>query len=102
MQPTISAFECTAPRTLEAHASYPKLHVAPRWGECKLSEVKTVKVEQWLDSLPLAPGTRTKIRNIMSALCQSRYPARMVPLEPDEQGAMFGDSTEGTGSAHAD
>jgi integrase len=54
--------------TIEAHTSYLKLHIAPKWGESRLSEVRTVKVEQWLDSLPLAPGTRTKIRNIMSAV----------------------------------
>lgn len=37
-------------------------------GGLPATDVKTVAVEQWLDSLPLAPGTRTKIRNIMSAV----------------------------------
>ncbi len=54
--------------TLDSVGSYLKLHVAPRWGGCRLTEVKTVAVEMWLDSLPLAPGSRTKIRNIMSAI----------------------------------
>ncbi|MGC2656934.1 MAG: site-specific integrase [Bryobacteraceae bacterium] len=54
--------------TVEAHASYLTLHILPKWGECKLSEVKTVAVEQWLESLNLAPATKTKIRNIMSAV----------------------------------
>jgi integrase len=30
--------------------------------------VKSVQVEQWLKSLPLAPGSKAKLRNIMSAL----------------------------------
>lgn len=54
--------------TVEAHESYLTLHILPKWGEHKLSEVKTVAVEQWLESLDLAPATRTKIRNIMSAV----------------------------------
>jgi integrase len=43
-------------------------HITPRWGASKLSEVRTVAVEQWLDTLPLAPSSRAKIRNIMSAI----------------------------------
>jgi len=54
--------------TVDAHESYLTLHILPKWGEHKLSEVKTVAVEQWLESLVLAPATRTKIRNIMSAV----------------------------------
>jgi len=54
--------------TVEGHKSYLKLHILPRWGTLKLTEVKTVAVEMWLDSLPLAPATKTKIRNIMSAV----------------------------------
>jgi integrase len=54
--------------TIEAHRSYLKLHIVPKWGEHRLSAVRTVAVEAWLDTLPLAPGTRTKIRNIMSAV----------------------------------
>ncbi len=44
------------------------LHILPKWQDYKLSEVKTVAVEQWLDSMDLAPATKTKIRNIMSAV----------------------------------
>jgi integrase len=54
--------------TIEGHTSYLKLHIVPKWGEYKLSAVRTVAVEAWLDNLPLSPGTRTKIRNIMSAV----------------------------------
>jgi integrase len=54
--------------TVDAHTVYIKNYVTPKWGACKLSEVKTVAVEQWLESLPLAPASQTKIRNIMSAI----------------------------------
>jgi site-specific recombinase XerD len=33
-----------------------------------LTDVRTVDVELWLNSLPFAPGTRSKIRNIMSVV----------------------------------
>ena len=54
--------------TVEAHRIYIERYVKPKWGKCKLSEVRTVAVEEWLDSLPLAPGSQTKIRNILSAV----------------------------------
>jgi integrase len=54
--------------TVEAHESYLTLHILPKRGNHRLSEVKTVTVEKWLESLPLAPATKTKIRNIMSAV----------------------------------
>lgn len=46
--------------TVDGHMAYIKGHIAPRWGEHRLSQVKTVAVEQWLESLPLAPGSRTR------------------------------------------
>src|ERR1039457_267782 len=54
--------------TVQAHESYLTLHILPKWQDHKLSEVKTVAVEQWLDTMELAPATKTKIRNIMSAV----------------------------------
>jgi integrase len=54
--------------TIEATKIYLKRHIDPAWGGKRLSEVRTVEVEKWLHSLKYSPGTRTKIRNIMSAL----------------------------------
>jgi integrase len=42
--------------------------ILPRWRSYRLSEVKAVDVEAWLKTLPLARGSRAKIRNLMSAL----------------------------------
>jgi len=54
--------------TVEAHESYLTLHILPKWRDYRLSEIKTVAVEQWLETIDLAPATKTKIRNIMSAV----------------------------------
>jgi integrase len=54
--------------TCEVYAGFIKLHVTPKWGKLRLDQVKTVAVEQWLRSLPYAPATRAKIRNILSAI----------------------------------
>jgi integrase len=43
-------------------------HVLPKWGNLRLDSIKTVEVEQWLRSLEYAPATRSKIRNVMSAM----------------------------------
>ena len=60
--------ERKAHATVEAHESYLTLHILPKWQDYRLSEVKTVAVEEWLESLELAPATKTKLRNIMSAV----------------------------------
>ncbi len=41
-------------------------HIVPRWGGSPLRRVTTVKVEEWLKSLTCAPGTKAKIRNVLS------------------------------------
>ncbi len=54
--------------TIESTSIYLSNHIVPKWGDVWMSDVRTVEVEQWLHSLPYAPATRSKIRNIMSAL----------------------------------
>jgi site-specific recombinase XerD len=54
--------------TIASTSLYLSNHIAPKWGEKWLSDVRTVDVEEWLHSLPYAPATRSKIRNIMSAV----------------------------------
>jgi len=63
-----------APSTIAGYENYLVLHVIPRWGKHSLSSIKAVEVEAWLRGLkkangkPASPGTKTKIRNLMSAL----------------------------------
>ena len=46
-----------------------KLYILPRWGDYPLRRVSSVEVEEWLKTLKhLAPGTKAKIRNVMSTI----------------------------------
>jgi integrase len=54
--------------TRRAYEGYLKKWIEPRWGEHRLLEIRAVEVESWLKSLDRAPGTRCKIRNVMSQL----------------------------------
>jgi integrase len=54
--------------TKKAYAGYLEKWIEPRWGEYSLLGIRAVEVESWLKSLNRAPGTRCKIRNVMSLL----------------------------------
>jgi len=54
--------------TKRAYAGYLEKWIDPRRGEYKLMHVRAVEVESWLKSLNRSPGTRSKIRNVMSLL----------------------------------
>jgi integrase len=54
--------------TVEANTHYLTNHIVPKWGALYLSDIRTVDVELWLHTLQYVPGTRSKIRNIMSAV----------------------------------
>ncbi len=54
--------------TRAGYESYLDNWILPRWGELKLEQVKPVVVEEWLDGIKRARGTKAKIRNLMSAL----------------------------------
>jgi integrase len=54
--------------TQETYEGHLKKWILPRWGNYSLGELKAVQVELWLKTVPLARGSKAKIRNIMSAL----------------------------------
>lgn len=54
--------------TKRIYAGYLKRWIEPRWGSYALSSIRAVEVELWLKNLDLAPGSRCKIRNVMSLL----------------------------------
>jgi integrase len=58
--------------------------ITPRWGDYKLEDVKTVAVEQWLRSLPLAPKSKTHIRSLMHLLYQNARRWEMTDRNPIE------------------
>ena len=57
-----------SPSTRDGYECYLKAWIMPMWSEYKLSDVRTVTVESWLQSVPLSHGSRAKIRNVMSTL----------------------------------
>ena len=68
--------------TREVYGGFLKMHIEPVWGSYRLDQIRTVTVERWLRSLPLAPGTKTKIRNIMSAVFNHAKRHGMVVINP--------------------
>lgn len=55
-------------KTKQVYESNLKNHIVPRWGDYQLRDFFSVEVEEWLGHLKLAPGSRAKIRNQMSAI----------------------------------
>lgn len=54
--------------TIENHQVLLKRYIEPRWGQFRLSAVRTMHVEAWLDSLVLAPSSKAKLKSILSTL----------------------------------
>jgi integrase len=54
--------------TIENHRILFKRYIQPRWGHLRLSAIRTVEVEEWLYSLPLAPASQTKLKCVLSVL----------------------------------
>jgi integrase len=57
-----------SPTTIQNYLDYFKARILPTWKDVALDDVKSVAVEKWLRSLDLAPASKAKIRNHMSAL----------------------------------
>ena len=54
--------------TIENHLVQTRLYIEPRWGQYRLDAVRTMQVEEWLHSLPLAPASKTKLKSAFSVL----------------------------------
>jgi integrase len=54
--------------TRAAYECYLNTWILPRWGDHRLDQIKPVAVEEWLDGIKRARGTKAKMRNLMSAL----------------------------------
>lgn len=70
--------------TSSSYKSNIKLHIRPRWAETPLAAVKTLAVEDWLKSLPLAPKTKSHIRSLMHTIFQCARRWEMVEKNPIE------------------
>jgi integrase len=78
-------------RTKEVYRHQLNSVISPKWGSHRLSEVKPVAVEKWLNEMPVAPGTRYKTKGVMSILFRHamRYEwATTNPIELVRQSAI--------------
>jgi integrase len=56
------------PYTQEVYNGYLKTWILPEWGLHSMSDIHAVAVEAWLREVPLANGTRAKLRDLMHTL----------------------------------
>ncbi len=54
--------------TIKTNEGYLERWILPRWASYRLKDIKAVIVEDWLRSLPLANGSKAKIRNLMHSV----------------------------------
>ena len=54
--------------TIRTNEGYLDRWILPRWSSYRLKDVKAVIVEKWLRALPLANGSKAKIRNLMHTI----------------------------------
>ena len=74
--------------TREGYKNIIDTHIVPRWGQAALSSIKPIEVENWLrglkrrDGKPASPGTKSKIRNVMSAMFSHAMRYRWASQNP--------------------
>jgi len=66
----------------ENHRVLIQRYITPKWGTHPLSSVRTVQVEEWLDSLPLAPASKTKIKSTFSVLYSHAIRQQWITFNP--------------------
>jgi integrase len=54
--------------TIDNHRLLFKRYIEPHWGHFQVSAVRTMQVEEWLHSLPLAPASKAKLKCVLSVL----------------------------------
>jgi integrase len=89
--------DALSPTTIETYRFNFKLYILPDWKDVLLEDVRPFKVQAWLRTLkgakgkPLAPATKAKLRNQMSALFQHAILNDLYtepnPIKPVKQSA---------------
>ena len=67
--------------TRRGYQSWIRIHILPKWGENLITDLQARPVETWLESLTLAPKSRTHIRGILSALWNYAMWKQDVPMQ---------------------
>jgi integrase len=68
--------------SIETHRILSDRYIKPRWGIFLLGAVRTVQVEEWIHSLPLAPASKTKIKSTFSVLYSHAIRHECVTFNP--------------------
>jgi integrase len=69
-------------RTIEVYEQQIRQYILPKWGSAEIGQIKAVAVEAWLKSLPGAPATKAKTRNVMSSLYQHARRHEFITTNP--------------------
>jgi integrase len=54
--------------TRQGYNTWLNQHIIPKWGDCRIQELQARPVDLWLQSLALAPKSKTHIRGLIRAL----------------------------------
>jgi len=57
-------------------------YILPKWGTLPLKAVKAVAVEDWLKTLPLANGSKAKVREVFGAAFRHAMRYELYPVNP--------------------
>lgn len=71
----------TRKNTQRGYDSWIRLHIVPKWGRHRITELQARPVELWLESLPLAPKSRVHIRGILSSLWNFAMWNQAIPMQ---------------------
>ncbi len=66
--------------TQTTNRSLVELHIRPRWGDIRLSDVTAGAVKQWLDSLPFGAASKARARNMLSKLLDLAMLWEYIPV----------------------
>lgn len=67
--------------THRTYKSWIHVHILPKWGQSRITDLQARPVEKWLESLPLAPKSRVHIRGILSSLWNYAMWKQAIPMQ---------------------
>jgi integrase len=67
--------------TNRGYESWIRVHTLPKWGQNLITDLQARPVEMWLESLVLAPKSRTHIRGILSSLWNFAMWRQDIPVQ---------------------
>jgi integrase len=67
--------------THRTYQSWIRVHILPKWGNNPITDLQARPVEMWLESLALAPKSRTHVRGILSSLWKFAMWKQDIPMQ---------------------